>query len=418
MQDSYTIGFAGFGYMGTRLLRGLLTCWRERESPPEIVGFRLRKPTLERIRRLCPDIIKADGYEEIFEGRTVRDLILASPTEQHIPQAEFAIEHGADVFLEKPISTDLDAARAFVEYVLARESIVFIDYIEDALPISIVRDEILFGALRSTYGLRPKSFLAVRTKDRENPCMEKNWRDFDSIAGRDSIHCLFKILKILSRTTGGREERNILPLYVRADSKDLTHPDPDFRKQISGQIVGEMRFSEEVTVHVYTSALAVARRGFEIPSCFGVPESESEEVKLQHISCSDPAGQEVALSLDFIGHTFDVAGLDTGPLDAYLRTAGFEPSKTNVEVDGQSYRRYAFGTTDIDTWVMRYYFGLKRLKGERPVQEINRDISLCTVVAGYYTQLWSELLQRSSDEGSAVLQPEYVRSGALYILEI
>ena len=416
MDETYTIGCAGFGYMGTRLLGGLLTYWEEQRSPLEIVGFRLRKPTLERIRKLCPDIVKADSYEGIFEGRTVRDAILASPTEQHISQATFAIERGADVFLEKPISTDLDAARAFVEYVLARESIVFMDYIEDALPISQVRDEILFGSLSSAYRLRPKSFIAIRTKDRENPEMEKNWRDFDAIAGRDSIHCLFKILKILSRTTG--QEANILPVSVRADSKDLVHPDPEFRKQISGQIVGEMRFPEEIAVHVYTSALAVERRGFALPSCFGVPESESEEVKLQHISCSDPHGREVALSLDFIGNTLDVSGLDLDALDAYLRARGFAPSASEIEVDGQRYRRYAFGEAEIDTSVMRHYFGLKRLKGERSVREINEDVSLCTVVAGYYTQLWSALLQRSADAGGAVLRPDYVRCGSVYSLAI
>jgi len=416
MQEAYTIGCAGFGYMGTRLLGGLLTYWEEQKSPLEVVGFRLRKPTLERIRKLCPDIVKAESYEEIFEGRTLRDAILASPTEQHIPQAMFAIEHGADVFLEKPISTDLDAARAFVEYVLSRNSIVFIDYIEDALPISQVRDEILFGSLRSAYRLRPTSFIAVRTKDRENPEMEKNWRDFDAIAGRDSIHCLFKILKILSKTTGQKEESNILPVYVRADSKDLVHPDPEFRKRISGQIVGEMRFPGEIAVHVYTSALAVERRGFAVPSCFGVPESESEEVKLQHISCSDPEGREVALSLDFIGNTLDVSGLDLDPLDVHLRARGFTPPTSEVEVDGRHYRRYAFGETEIDAWVMRYYFGLKRLKGERSIREINEDVSLCTVVAGYYTQLWSVLLQRSADGGGAALQSEYVRSGSVYSL--
>ena len=411
MSEKYTIGFAGFGYMGSRLLEGFLNHRRVVTDPFDVVGFRLRPPTLKRIRKLYPDIVKADSYEALFEGRHLDDVVIASPTERHIPQTKYAIERGTDVFLEKPISTDLEETRAFVEYVLNHNSIVFIDYIEDALPISQVRDALLFGDLSPSYRLTPTSFVAVRTKDRESPNIEKNWRDFDAIAGRDSIHCLFKILKILYRTTGRSNERAILPASVQAQSRDLVHPDPAFSKQVSGEIVGELSFEDDITARVLTSALAVARRGFSVPSCFTLSEEEEEEAKLQRISCVDREGAPVTLMLNFIANTLDVSGLDPNALERYMTAQGFSPQKREVVIEGQPFQRYAFGDTEIETWVMRTYFGLKALKKQRSVQALNQDISLSTVTAGYYTQLWAALLQRSADEGGKRIAPEYVKEG-------
>ena len=416
MSSKYTIGFAGFGYMGTRLLEGFLNYRRALTEPFDVVGFRLRPPTLKRIRKLYPDIIKADSYEALFEGRHLDDVVIASPTERHIPQAKYAVVRGTDVFLEKPISTDLEEASTFVEYVLNHDSIVFIDYIEDALPISQVRDALLFGDLSPSYALTPKSFIAVRTKDREDPDIEKNWRDFDAIAGRDSIHCLFKILKIIDRTAGRSDERAILPISVEAESRDLTHPDPAFAKHISGQIVGEMHFDGDVAATIYTSALAVDRRGFSVPSCFAVSEEEEEEAKLQRISCVTREGVPVTLMLNFIANTLDVNGLDPTPLERYMTAQGFAPQRSEIEIEGQRFQRYTFGDIEIETWVMRTYFGLKALKSQRSVQDLNQDISLCTVTAGYYTQLWAALLQQSADEGGKRIVPEYVKEGHMYLV--
>ncbi len=421
MHAKYNIGFSGFGYMGTRLLEGFLNYHSEltgsssQEKSFDIVGFRLRPPTLERIRKIYPDIIKAESYEAMFDGRHLDDVVIASPTEDHISQAKFAIERGTDIFLEKPISTDLAESRAFTEYVLSHESIVFIDYIEDALPISQLRDALIFGVLSTSYGLTPKSFIAIRTKDRENPDIEKNWRDFDNIAGRDSIHCLFKILKILHRTAGHSNELAILPNSIQAESKALVHPDPAFSKQISGQIIGEMNFGGDITARIYSSALAVKRRDFSIPSCFALSEQEQEEAKLQFISCMSRKGNPAAIMLNFISNTLDVSGLDAKPLELYMNTRGFTPDVSEIEIEGQTFRRYAFGDTEIETWVMRYYFGLKEVRNQRSVQDINEDISLCTVTAGYYTQLWAELLQSSADQEGKKIAPEYVKKDHLYL---
>jgi len=417
MPSKYTIGFAGFGYMGTRLLEGFLNHRRALAEPFDVVGFRLRPPTLKRIRKLYPGVIVADTYEALFEGRHLDDVVIASPTERHIPQAEYAVERGTDVFLEKPISTDLEEASDFVEYVLNHDSIVFIDYIEDALPISQVRDALLFGDLSPAYALTPKSFIAVRTKDRENPDAEKNWRDFDAIAGRDSIHCLFKILKIVDRTAGRSNERAILPTSVRAESRDLTHPDPAFSKHVSGQIVGELNFDGNIIAKIYTSALAVPRRDFSIPSCFALSEQEEEEAKLQRISCITREGAPVILMLNFIANTLDVNGLDPNPLERYMTAQDFAPQRSEIEIEGQRFQRYAFGDTEIETWVMRTYFGLKALKHRRSVQDLNQDISLCTVTAGYYTQLWAALLQKSADEGGKRIAPEYGKKGHVYLVK-
>lgn len=413
MTEPYTIAFAGFGYMGLRLLEGFLEYRKEVQGSFQITGFRLvRESTTKKVRAIYPDMIKADTYEDLFAGRTVSDVVIASPTEQHIPQATFAIEQGAGVFLEKPISTDLREAETFVDFVLDHNSIVFIDYIEDALPISQLRDALLFGELHEAVRLIPRSFIALRTKDRENPDIEKNWRDFDHIAGRDSIHCLFKILKILSKTSD--DEPVLLPRSVKAVSKELIHPDPAFPKRISGQIVGELAFDGDIRVQILTSALSEHRRGFTVPACLDLSQAEQEEAKVQHISCVDPDGKPAVLLLNFIRNTFDVWGVDTDVIEAYLKRRGFHPRTSEVEIEGKPFRRYVFGDTNIDTWVMRTYFGLKALKTHRSVRDINRDIALCTVTAGYYTQLWAELLQQSVDRGGRILHAAYVRRRNVY----
>ena len=417
MSEKYTIGFAGFGYMGTRLLKGFLDCRSVVSGPIEVVGFRRRPHLMEEIERRYPSIVKVDRYEKMFEGRRLSDIVIASPTELHIHQAKFAIERGTDIFLEKPISTDLEETRTFVEFALDHDAMVFIDYIEEGLPISKLRDAVLFGELSGVYGLVPTSFIAVRTKDREDPEVEKNWRDFDNIAGRDSIHCLVKILKTLVRTIGRGDERNMLPRSVQAKSKDLIHPDPAFSKKVSGEVLGEMTFDQGIVAKIYTSALAEDRRGFAVPSCFGVPESEQEEVKLQHITCANRREEATVLILDFINNTFDLAGADTAPIDQYLRSHRLSPQKREVEIEGTKLQRYCFGETEIETHVMDYYFGLKELKKQRRAQDLNQDISLCTLTAGYYTQLCAELLQQSADLGGEIRFPQYSRHGHLCVLQ-
>jgi predicted dehydrogenase len=124
MPTPITLGIIGFGIMGERLLRAALGDATQSVTPvgvwdpaPEA------KPRLAAVSAAVPLLA---SVEEVIAACDC--LYIATPPQAHIPLAEAALAAGRAVFLEKPLATDLVAARAFVaraEAVGARAAVNF-----------------------------------------------------------------------------------------------------------------------------------------------------------------------------------------------------------------------------------------------------------------------------------------------------
>ncbi|MDB5382202.1 MAG: Gfo/Idh/MocA family oxidoreductase, partial [Rhodospirillales bacterium] len=104
------LGIIGFGIMGERLLRAALANAAEHVT---VTGVWDPAPTaaarLAGITDAVPMLASAAAIIAACDC-----LYVAAPPGAHIPLAEQALAAGRAVFLEKPLATDLAAARAFV----------------------------------------------------------------------------------------------------------------------------------------------------------------------------------------------------------------------------------------------------------------------------------------------------------------
>ena len=104
------LGIIGFGIMGERLLRAALG---EAAGPVCITGVWDPSPeAAARLAAIAPALPMLESAAAVIAACDC--LYIAAPPAAHIPLAEAALAAGRAVFLEKPLSHDTAAARAFV----------------------------------------------------------------------------------------------------------------------------------------------------------------------------------------------------------------------------------------------------------------------------------------------------------------
>jgi len=104
------LGIVGFGIMGERLLRAALD-----HGPADLRLAGVWDPAPEaaaRLAAIAPAIPFLPGPEAVIAAADC--LYVASPPASHLDLAGAALDAGRAVFLEKPLSHDTPAARAFV----------------------------------------------------------------------------------------------------------------------------------------------------------------------------------------------------------------------------------------------------------------------------------------------------------------
>ncbi|MFZ4406912.1 MAG: Gfo/Idh/MocA family protein [Paracraurococcus sp.] len=104
------LGIIGFGIMGERLLRAAVDHAAAHVRP---VGVWDPAPeAAARLAAAAPGVPMLDGAASVIEACDC--LYVAAPPRAHLPLAEAALGAGRAVFLEKPLSVDVAAARDFV----------------------------------------------------------------------------------------------------------------------------------------------------------------------------------------------------------------------------------------------------------------------------------------------------------------
>jgi predicted dehydrogenase len=110
MPTPITLGIIGFGIMGERLLRAALG-----HAPECVTPIGVWDPAAEAAARLAavaPAVPLLASAAAVIEACDC--LYVAASPAAHVPLAEAALAAGRAVFLEKPLATDLAAARGFV----------------------------------------------------------------------------------------------------------------------------------------------------------------------------------------------------------------------------------------------------------------------------------------------------------------
>ncbi len=111
-------GVIGAGRLGKTHIKNLL-------SLPKAFLKTIADPRKEETEKWARNFgkIKITGnWIEIMEDPEIEAVIIASPTSLHAEMIRVAVEHGKDVFTEKPISHDLDSAKKLVESLKNRKA--------------------------------------------------------------------------------------------------------------------------------------------------------------------------------------------------------------------------------------------------------------------------------------------------------
>jgi predicted dehydrogenase len=138
------VAVIGCGYWGPNLVRTFL------EIPEvELVAVVDRDPgRLEHVRARHPQVgAFLRDHRDLF-GMDLDAVAIATPPETHHAVARECLEHGLDVLVEKPLTTDVGLGIELVELAAARERILMVGHIGAYNPaVSVLRDMVASGDL-------------------------------------------------------------------------------------------------------------------------------------------------------------------------------------------------------------------------------------------------------------------------------
>lgn len=118
MTQPVRLGTIGFGIMGERLLTAALD-----HDPLALIVSGAWDPASEARIRLGKDHPQVPGFATFDETLRASDCVhVASPPHFHLQQLEAAVDAGLAVLCEKPLAVDVDAARAMVEKLEAKQA--------------------------------------------------------------------------------------------------------------------------------------------------------------------------------------------------------------------------------------------------------------------------------------------------------
>lgn len=107
---SVALGIVGFGIMGERLLRAALN--HDQAVIRPVAVWDPSPAAAARLAEIAPGLPMLGSAAEVIAACDA--LYVASPPSSHIAHAVAAFAAGKAAFLEKPLASDLDAARRFV----------------------------------------------------------------------------------------------------------------------------------------------------------------------------------------------------------------------------------------------------------------------------------------------------------------
>ena len=137
MSDSAHIAVLGCGGWGKNIVRTVNTlgCLRAVVDPTEAGR--------ETAASLAPDAKVFDSPEPVFADPRVRGVMIATPAETHFSLARAALEAGKDVFVEKPLTIDVEEARRLVDQAATAGRILMVGHLLEYHPAVLKLHEMI-----------------------------------------------------------------------------------------------------------------------------------------------------------------------------------------------------------------------------------------------------------------------------------
>ncbi|HTF35264.1 MAG TPA: Gfo/Idh/MocA family oxidoreductase [Myxococcota bacterium] len=132
-----TIGVIGCGQWGRNLVRnvhqlGLLAAVAE----PSESGR-------AKAREIAPSVPIHESADAVLSDPQIQAVMVATPAETHFPVASAAIAAGKDVFVEKPMTIDVEEARALIEQADAAGRILMVGHLLEYHPAILKLHELV-----------------------------------------------------------------------------------------------------------------------------------------------------------------------------------------------------------------------------------------------------------------------------------
>jgi predicted dehydrogenase len=125
MKDKARIGVIGAGWW---VVENHLPILERRDDVELAAVCRLGKEELERVRERFDFEYATEDYRKILDGATLDGIIVGSPHVLHYEQAKAALQKGAHVLIEKPMTTRAAEARELVELAGQKQLQIVIPY--------------------------------------------------------------------------------------------------------------------------------------------------------------------------------------------------------------------------------------------------------------------------------------------------
>ena len=143
-----TVAVVGVGGWGKNLARNYY----------EIPDCRLKylcdldQKKLDRLLVQLPGTLATTQYQTVLRDPEVEAIIIATPAPSHYPLCKQALEHGKDVYVEKPFTLDVAHAEELIELARRKERILMVGHLLEYHPVvNRLRDMIRSGELGDIY---------------------------------------------------------------------------------------------------------------------------------------------------------------------------------------------------------------------------------------------------------------------------
>lgn len=117
------IAVIGSGYWGKNLIRNFF----ELSVLKTICD--INEVTLKEFQEKYPNINHTTSFQDVLDDREIKGVVIATPAVLHYEMAKKALESGKDVFVEKPLSLDLEDAKDLIEISEKTSNILMVGHI-------------------------------------------------------------------------------------------------------------------------------------------------------------------------------------------------------------------------------------------------------------------------------------------------
>lgn len=188
-------------------------------------------------------VVLTNKYEDIVGDDKIEAVVIATPPATHYQMAAKAIEAGKDVFVEKPLASDIDEGKRLVELAEKHDRILMVGHIMEYHPASLLlKQYVEDGVLGEVYYLYSSRINLGKVRDIENSL----W----SFAPHDISLIMFLLNKYPSRVTATgssylqKSIEDVCFMTMHFDDKTMAHVhvswlDPHKERKLT--IVGSKR---------------------------------------------------------------------------------------------------------------------------------------------------------------------------------